>query len=241
MPLFKINSDLHFFAHVPKCAGASVEVYLRKRFGEIAFQNSRYLSLTEEQRWTRSSPQHVDVASLELLIPRKWLASSFAVVRHPVSRLRSAFDFQRVGEKSIPEDTDINDWLANWAKTRAAQPFQFDNHARPAHDLIPKGATVFRLEDGIDGIVAHLDRLEGQKRGPRALPHENKSRGGSDYAAAQSPLTDASMALIQEIYKVDFDRFGYACEDVSKSKPVTTRRPKRPSRKSLTQLLGLKK
>ncbi|MEO0751089.1 MAG: sulfotransferase family 2 domain-containing protein [Pseudomonadota bacterium] len=241
MPLFRINSDLHYFAHVPKCAGASVEVYLRKRFGEIAFQNSRYLSLPAEQRWTRSSPQHVDVAALELLIPRNWIASSFAVVRHPVARLRSAFDFQRVGEKSIPEDTDINAWLAHWAKTRGAQPFQFDNHARPAHDLVPKAAKVFRLEDGIDGIVAHLDRLEGKERGPRTISHENKSRGGSDYMAGQSALTKASMALIKDIYKEDFSRFGYVCEDVSKTKSASTRRPKRPKRKSLTQLLGLKK
>lgn len=239
MPFFRINSELHYFAHVPKCAGASVEVYLRKRFGEIAFENSSYFNLAEEKRWTRSSPQHVDVAALKLLIPPKWIASSFAVVRHPVARLRSAFDYQRVGEKTIAEDTDINAWLADWAATRDKHPFQFDNHARPAHDLVPKGATIFRLEDGIDGIVAHLDELEGRVRGPRAMGHENQSRGGASYLDSQTPLTDASMTLIKDIYKADFKRFGYIFEDVMKS-PAPRRKTRRLG-KSLTQLLGLKK
>lgn len=239
MPLFRINHDLHYFAHVPKCAGASVEIYLRKRFGDLGFLNGQYMNLPEEQRWTRSSPQHVDVASLNLLVPPKWLASSFAVVRHPVARLRSAFDFQRTGEKTIPDDTDINDWLARWAETRGAQPFQFDNHIRPATELVPKAATVFRLEDGIDGIVAHLDALEGKQRGPRALSHENKSRSGADYLQEQASFSDRSMGLIKEIYKGDFKRFGYSADEGVSRAPK--RRAKRPIRRSLTQLMGLKK
>ncbi|MEL7012923.1 MAG: sulfotransferase family 2 domain-containing protein [Pseudomonadota bacterium] len=239
MPLFRINHELHYFAHVPKCAGASIEVYLRKRFGELAFLNGQFFNVAEHQRWTRSSPQHVDVASLNLLVPRKWIASSFAVVRHPVMRLRSAFDYQRVGEKSIPEDTDINAWLEGWAKTRETHPFQFDNHARPAHDLVPKAAKIFRLEDGIDGVVQYLDTLEGKERGPRAITHENKSRSGANYSKDQSKLSDASLALIAEIYKTDFDRFGYTVED--RLSAATNQRAKRPVRKSLTRLLGLKK
>lgn len=238
MPFFRINHELHYFAHVPKCAGASVEVYLRKRFGELAFLNGQFFNVPECHRWTRSSPQHVDVASLKLLIPPKWIASSFAVVRHPVIRLRSAFDYQRVGEKSIPEDTDINKWLEDWAKARHAQPFQFDNHARPANDFVPKGAKGFRLEDGIDGVVEHLDKLEGKARGGRAISHQNKSRSGANYLQDQSELTDASLDLIAEIYKADFDRFGYAVEDGLSTAPK--RRAKRTMRKSLTQLLGLK-
>ena len=90
MPFFRIDRELHYFAHVPKCAGASVEVYLRKRFGKIAFANSQFYNVPEAQRWTKSSPQHINREALALLVPPGWIASSFGVVRHPVTRLRSA-------------------------------------------------------------------------------------------------------------------------------------------------------
>ncbi len=236
MPLVRINTELHFFAHVPKCAGASVEAYLRNRFGEIAFQNSSFLKVPEAQRWTKSSPQHVDAKSLELLIPPSWIASSFSVVRHPVSRLRSAFDYQRTGEKTLDEKADINAWIEAWANTRDAKPFQFDNHPRPAHELIPKGAKIFRMEDGLDGLVDHLDTLEGTSRGARAIGHENQSRSGSAYLGEQSALTSETLRLIGQIYKKDFAQFGYVCEDVSRTTKTAQTKP--PARKSLKQILG---
>ena len=71
MPFFRIDRELHYFAHVPKCAGASVEVYLRKRFGKIAFANSQFYNVPEAQRWTKSSPQHIDREALALRIERQ--------------------------------------------------------------------------------------------------------------------------------------------------------------------------
>lgn len=232
MPLFRIDRELHYFAHVPKCAGASVEVYLQKRFGPIAFANSRFLGKPEAQRWTKSSPQHVDWEALTLLIPPAWIRSSFAVVRHPVTRLRSAFDYQLAGEKTVPEGTDINDWFLDWVNRRAELPFRYDNHPRPAAELVPQGATVFRLEEGIQPLVAHLDGLAGNTDGPREMPHENKSRGGVRYAAEQAPLKPEVLDVIARVYAQDFKRFGYDCEDVAKDK-----RPKAPLSKQRKPVL----
>ncbi|MEQ8897464.1 MAG: sulfotransferase family 2 domain-containing protein [Roseovarius sp.] len=216
MPFFRIDRELHFFAHVPKCAGASVEVYLRKRFGEIAFANSQFYNVPEAQRWTKSSPQHMDIEALGRLVPPGWITSSFAVVRHPVTRLRSAYDYQLTGEKTVPEGMDINAWFLDWVAQRDEMPFRYDNHPRPAADLVPPGATVFRLEDGLQGVVAHLDGLAGNSDGPRKLPHENKSRGGVSYAAGQAPLSDEALGVMEKVYATDFARFGYTCEDVTK-------------------------
>ena len=69
MPIFRIGDTLHYYAHVPKCGGSSVEAYLRTRFGSLAFLNTRYLDLPEQARWTRSSPQHMALADLHRLIP----------------------------------------------------------------------------------------------------------------------------------------------------------------------------
>ena len=216
MPFFQIDRELHYFAHVPKCAGASVEVYLRKRFGKIAFANSQFYNLPEAQRWTKSSPQHIDREALGRLVPPGWIASSFGIVRHPVTRLRSAYDYQLTGEKTVPEGMDINAWFLDWVAQRDRMPFRYDNHPRPAADLVPHGATVFRLEDGLEGVVAYLDGLAGNSDGPRKMPHENKSRGGVSYAAGQAPLSDEVLGVIAKVYAEDFKRFGYTCEDVVK-------------------------
>src|SRR5690606_34944645 len=94
MPVFRIGDRLHYYAHVPKCGGSSVEAYLKARFGGLAFLNTRFLDLPEARRWTRSSPQHLPWDAFTRLVPADWIASSFAVVRHPVRRLVSAFQYQ---------------------------------------------------------------------------------------------------------------------------------------------------
>jgi len=234
MPIFRINGGLHYFAHVPKCAGASVEAYIHARFGSVAFANSQFMSKPEAQRWTRSSPQHVDWESLGLLIPPGWFESSFAVVRHPLTRLRSAFDYQLTGERSVPEGTDINDWFLDWVEGRAKMPFRYDNHPRPAAELVPPDATVFRLEEGLQPLVAHLDRLAGNTNGPRKIAHRNQSRGGRHYAARQTPLSDETLGLIARVYARDFERFGYACKDTigdGPARPLPS--PKKPLLKRL--------
>lgn len=214
-------------------------MYLRKRFGPIAFANSQYLNTPETHRWTRSSPQHVDWEGLTRLLPTSWIKSSFAVARHPVARLRSAFDYQLNGEKTVPEGTDLNDWFLDWVAQRDKQPFRYDNHLRPASDLVPRDATVFRLEDGLDPIINYLDSLAGNAHGPRQMPHENKSRGGKHYTSVQSPLNNETLDVIEKVYAKDFTRFGYTCEDILNSSARDQRRPRNP-KLSFARLMRLR-
>ncbi|PHO03845.1 hypothetical protein CSC82_09740 [Rhodobacteraceae bacterium 4F10] len=217
MPLFKVGSDIHFFCHIPKCAGASVEKYLSNRFGDLAFVNSKFFRVKQSRRWTKTSPQHVDAEALKLLFPKGWIKSSFGVVRHPVSRIRSAYDYHLASENLTPDDKEINDWIASWVESRKDNPFQFDNHLRTSSELILPKTSVFRLEDGLDSVVSYLDRLEGKKGKIRAISHENKSRGGVNYLRDQTPLTPKSLQIISNIFAEDFRRFGYTCKDVFKT------------------------
>ena len=93
MPIIRIEGKLVYFAHVPKCAGTSVEEYAIARFGPIALQDRRFFQRDPESRWTRTSAQHVTATEFERLIPRDYIADAFTVVRHPVARLVSAFKF----------------------------------------------------------------------------------------------------------------------------------------------------
>ena len=111
MPIFRINDQFHHFSHVPKCGGTSVEIYLG-------------------QRRTRTLPQHVTAAGLELIIPRDWITASFATVHHLVRRAISTFYFWRDHLRpGIPLNAEVNTWCAEaipantggLAGTRAAE------------------------------------------------------------------------------------------------------------------------
>jgi hypothetical protein len=211
IPLFHTPSGLILFAHVPKCAGTAVERYLEAAFGPLAFLDSRYNSLPARRRWTRTSPQHADAASLQRLFPPGFLHASFAVVRHPVPRMVSAFRFQRDIEGRIPPDTGFEDWLAGLAGNR--RPWAFDNHVRPMADMVPDQATVFRLEQGWDPVIDWLQTLcaPGQTL-PRDMPRHNvldqrlAQSGRSAPAVCPGPR---AIDLIARFYTADFHRFGY--------------------------------
>ena len=210
MPLFRVNGQLHFFAHVPKCAGTSVEHYLRERFGGLAFYDNFHTQTPLSTRWNNTSPQHIDTASFYKLIPENWIASSFAVVRHPVKRVISAFHFQAEVEGKLSENQSIDDWLAAWIATADTNGFLYDNHLRRQTELVPVGARVFYLEHGLGSVVAHLDSLAGNADGPRSILADNTRKAGHKPALS---LSDASLALIADYYAADFARFGYSLTD----------------------------
>jgi hypothetical protein len=228
MPLVRIGSDIHYFAHVPKCGGSSVENYLTARFGSLALVNTRYLSRPEPQRWTKSSPQHMTLDALGGLIPADWIASSFAVVRHPVKRLISAFQYQVEKEGTVSALWTVDDWFDDWLGRADAQPFLYDNHLRPMSDLVPADAAAFRLEDGMAGLVAHLDALAGNSQGPREIAHENARKGKSP-AHAVTP-TDATLTRIAAYYAEDFRRYGY---DADPARAPRAMQPARPPAKGI--------
>ena len=216
MPLFRVEDKLHYYAHVPKCAGSAIADYLTARCGTLAFQNNHFLSDEEPTRWTKSSPQHVDWASFTKVIPADWIASSFAVVRHPTARVISAYHFQQEIEQAVPADMDIDTWFANWADKAA--PFAFDNHLLPQSQIVPPEATIFKLEDGLDAVIPYLDGIIGNTDGPRALGGKN-TRSDRTRTDKTAP-SQATLDLIAKIYAEDFSRFAYPQAIPNSDKPV---------------------
>ena len=212
MPFFKIDNEFVYYAHVPKCGGSSIANYLRDRFGPLAFYNTAFHNAPPARRWTRSSPQHVDAATFETLVPMSYFSAAFAFVRHPVSRLVSCYHFQAEVEELIAGQS-FSDWLKRLADRDPDDPFAFDNHVRPMAEIVPDGATIFHIEYGADQLIPWLDGIAGRADGPRAIPPEN-IRG--QYAKTSTPVTEpteADLALIAELYAMDFARFGYAPEN----------------------------
>ncbi len=212
MPFFKAAGKLVYYAHVPKCGGSSIASYITDRFGPLAFHENRYLDVAEPQRWTKSSPQHVDALVLERLLPLSLFDAVFTVVRHPVPRLVSTYHFQLELQKSIPESTSFSAWLDQLDPNPVATPFAYDNHIRPMSKIVPEGAAVFHMEHGLDALVGWFDLLEGKIGAQRALIPENRRGDHVKTGTARVKPSAADLARIHHLYREDFDRFGYVTE-----------------------------
>lgn len=231
MPIVRIGTDLVYYAHVPKCAGSSVEAYLAERFGPLAFLHKPHYTRPPALRWSATSPQHIAVTDLDILFPPGFFRASFAVVRHPARRILSAYAYHQ-DRRRIALWTPFDRWLAQVSRGRDRAPFVYDNHPRPMADLVPEDAAVFRLEDGLDPLVDWLDGIAGDRGGPRRIEASNTQDDGwrtpkkpwkrwlkARLRARPPVLDEAFCRKIHALYEVDYDRFGYGIYD-----PLETRR-----------------
>jgi hypothetical protein len=213
MPIVKISGKIVYFAHVPKCAGTAMEIYLTKAFGTLAFRDTKFHARAPGTRWTKGSPQHVDANAISTLFPSEFFDESFAVVRSPVTRLVSAFRFQRDVEALIGPDVTLAEWLTRVHRTRNRAPWQFDNHTRLMDDIVPQSARIFRLEDGLDAVVPWLQDIAGAEYSlPQTItPHNVTDKRLVFERKAIRPVipTQNEIALIHRYYRDDFERFHY--------------------------------
>lgn len=213
MPLVLISGGLVHFAHVPRCGGSAVEAYLRARFGPLAFLDGGHRKVPLAEHWSKTSPQHIETAALERMIPSSWIVHRFAVVRHPEDRIKSVFCFQRDIKQTIPVEIGFAEWVATLQAQRDADPHYLDNHTRPACDLVPNDAIVFKLEDGLERVVAWLDLVEGEIRKPREICRVNDySRRMARLGRKPGKLDEIRQDTknkISDFYQEDFQRFLY--------------------------------
>lgn len=208
MPIFKIQSLLVFFAHIPKCAGTSVERYIKDRYGNVALLDRGYMAIEPNARWSQTSPQHLTVEALERLFPPSFFDAKFTVVRHPEQRLASAFHFQRDVRRVIPPDTTLSEWIQALTRMSDTCHRLYDNHSRPMVSLVPDGTTVFHLEQGLDQIVNWLDGIEGGQSGPRHFARLNEKRRRDGHRPGLT-MNDGDIEKVYNLFRLDYERFGY--------------------------------
>lgn len=211
MPFFKVGSSLVYYAHVPKCGGTSLSKYLEDRFGPIGLYNDTLHSEgLRGKAWCRTSPQHISADQLESIIPISLFDTIFSVVRHPVSRIISVYYFQKEVERRIPENVNFSEWLSSLKDD--LQPNTYDNHVLPMSQIVPSGANIFHIENGLDPLVGWFDQVSGSKNGPNRIERRNVRKSNRDENSKKITPTSNDLELIFEIYGEDFSRFGYSLD-----------------------------
>ncbi|WP_165589927.1 sulfotransferase family 2 domain-containing protein [Phaeobacter italicus] len=210
-PITCCNNKIAHFAHVPKCGGVSVEFYAMKTGIQLAFWDSHYVSHPAPQKWNISSPQHIDGPSLARLIPPAFLDFGFAVVRDPISRLKSAFKFQMLVERKIETDRLLSDFVREDLIEAAGTLGKWDNHFLPQSQfLIPKMSyQVFRLEDGLDQVKTFMDAQFLGTVAAEPMSHSNLGPKPTVEVEGQFELDEEAEALAAGVYSEDFRNFQY--------------------------------
>lgn len=217
MPIARLpNHKLIYFAHVPKCAGTTVEAYLGARFGPLGLLDLRFAKRPVQDAWSLSPPQHMPEPVRRDLLPDTLFDALFATVRHPATRLRSVFLFQREIEKAIPPQTSFPHWIGTLARSLATDPYALHGHLRPMSEYVPREARVFRTENGLAPLVTWLDALAQQEDPACKMERMNvtSDRLAKSQPAGRKPpavqLGKPVLEQIADIYAADYDRFGYS-------------------------------
>lgn len=219
MPIFTKDQSRVYFAHIPKTAGIAVYIAFIEGGWQIANVTSRdfpgstlnilkdrfgieTIPLTGRRFRYRGPLQHAPAS-----VWRFWgrFDDRFAVVRHPVAKLRSSLRYQH---QMFHSDKDLGRFVrqtldglrADTSRTRST----FGGHFRRQSDFITAKTHIFKFEeDWQDALCAHFGLPAG------SLPQVNVSR--------KDPidLTPSDLDWIAQFYARDFAKFGYAPGDTA--------------------------
>lgn len=206
--LFKGDRSV-LFVHIPKTGGSTIERLFRKsgysmRLHDTA-DKSKGASLMP---FRRCSPQHWHAPLLEEILAVDKFDLVFLLSREPIARFRSEYAMRHHKDPRT-DSASVEDWADRAFARYAKNPYCLDNHFRPQHEFHLPNAAVYRLEDGMDAIVADLNERFGLELSTE-IPHAMSSVKRGGIASSDVQISPALDERLRSFYAEDFVRYGYA-------------------------------
>lgn len=224
MPVYRNHGVAHI--HIPKTAGTSIEEQFAD-LGDMHWNRSSwYGAVRRPDRWYED--QHLTLCELrQLSLDDVRGLDTFAVVRNPYQRLISEFRW-RYGLVFDRGATDLvgfetfaaliaaipHDLAHNWSRYISLADREHANlliHLRPQWNYVCDAAG--RLDHDVE--IVRFERL-----GDDLEPLYRRRRVASRLLRPPSTpvhlgryYTNESLAIVNEVYRRDFEWFGYECVD----------------------------
>lgn len=206
MPVLHKGGVAVLFAHVPKTGGTSVERYFVQNGWTIEWRDG-VAGPGSVNSYLRCSPQHVEARRLDEFFRLERFDVIFSTVREPIARFRSEYCMRNVADlRTDPESVEA--WGDSAFAAYEKDQFVFDNHLRPQHEFIVPGASVYRLEAGLEVMVEDLNArfdlgLAGElpRASDREIEHGVPSR--------DVVVSDRLQRRLRDFYARDFLDFEY--------------------------------
>ena len=210
MTIFKVNSDFIYFSHIPKCAGSSIEDYF-STFPEcsILFLDRDFYK-SSLRNWTKSSPQHIPGNVIERLFDNSFFTDYFGIIREPIDRFKSSFNFQKYWLKNIKEDMEPNFFVSEILPNNYQKQGWCDNHFQTQISfLIPnrKYKLFLMNQEGLRKAKKYIDQNIFHNRRESDIPRSNTAKKIYSNKVDDIELNSKSIEVIKEIYKLDFNLF----------------------------------
>jgi hypothetical protein len=203
MPIFLKNSTRILFVHIPKTGGSAIE---------NLFMKSGYdISLFSKNDFSQGcSPQHFHRELLLKNVDTNCFDAIFTVIRDPVSRLISEYNFRmHVRNKREQPLIPISAWIRRTFANYKANPFVNDNHIRPQNEYILPECRIYRYEQGLENIIAGLMVDTNLEENNCRLGKIGRMQMSGNYIGKNNELTISDLIAIRRFYRDDYDKLGY--------------------------------
>lgn len=182
------TSGRYVFIHINKCGGTSVERALGIPIKIHDTARRRRMKLGQ-RRWDE--------------------AYTFALVRHPYSRLISFYKYRARYNQTGMRDSGIalNDWIRAVLVEKDPAYHDVPRFFAPCHDWLSDrdGRIIVDRWAKLETIDAEWPEIRERIGETVDLPQRNVSGPGPDWSA----LTDSSRETIRRLFRKDFEEFGY--------------------------------